>query len=596
MKEKLISILCILNCYCLSYAQSNKDLNKLLDSAVVLIRNDKPILGKKILDKLNFEVHDKPIDSFKMALKDKTAFYYFLQGDYEKCVAKAYEASDMAKKLGYRKTYFDLKNNIGAILSKLDEFEKAKNIYKEILKESYIEEDSLGYVSTLTNLASSYSALKEIDSSNLVLDDALYLIKKINDKELEAYILKFIAKNDLESKKYENVISTVNTLENKFWNNLRLNHKDDAIYYRCKAYFNIGNFDSALADVKKVLALAEVQKRDPAILDALSLKAEILAAKNQFKKAFNIQKQVFALSDSIDLQSRKEKVLELERKYETEKKEKENAILKAESYNKDLTITQKNNLLLIIFVLAIVVITLMVLWQLKKFKSKNKQLKALIDKMERLQKELDIVRDNIAKDFHDDLGNKLARITTLSDYVIKNNKRKNKLEMLDAFEIIKQDADELYSGTRDFMFSLKSDNGSAEDVYAYLADFAEDFTSNFEIDLLLSCDIEKNINVPYYWNRQIILIFKEAITNAVKHAKATNLNLNFICKSDNIHIVFKDDGIGFNHSQMTSKNGLLNMTQRAKKINCNLKISSNKEGTEICFKGKIPNFEALKIA
>ncbi|MFD1062163.1 ATP-binding protein [Winogradskyella litorisediminis] len=576
-------------------AQTIVDYSTLLDSASYYIRNNKSEKGKQILDFLKKETENNKKDSLNMIVLERFAFYHFLEGNYDESVKYAYDASTIAKSLGYRKMYFDLQNNIGAIFSKLDEYEKAKKTYKEILKESSIKEDTVGYISTLSNLGSSYSTLKQIDSSNVALAKALQLSRISKLVELEAAILKFMAKNNLDLKNYKGTIEIINILEDSLWNNLRENQKDDAIYYKAKANFELGNFSRALNEIEKALALSSVQKQDPAILDALNLKSQIFEKQNNYKLALDVQRQVTKLKDSFDLERRKEKILELERKYETEKKEKANAELKAEAFNKDLTISKKNNLILLLFIITASIIVLMVLWQLYRFKNKNYKLKVLIEQTVKLQKELDIIRDNIAKDFHDDLGNKLARITTLSDYVLKKNKEKNKTDMLDAFQIIKRDANDLYNGTRDFMFSLKSDSDAAESTFFYLADFTQEYVSSFDIELELNHNLEEEKLLPKYWNRQIILIFKEAITNAVKHSHAKKIELSFYCRENVLLVKCVDNGRGFDITKVNKINGISHMKQRARKIGCSISVESEtKKGTTVVLEGEILNYNYLR--
>jgi signal transduction histidine kinase len=53
-----------------------------------------------------------------------------------------------------------------------------------------------------------------------------------------------------------------------------------------------------------------------------------------------------------------------------------------------------------------------------RIRKKNAQLWLANKKEQKLQEELGEVRNNIAKDFHDDLGNRLARITAISNRIL----------------------------------------------------------------------------------------------------------------------------------------------------------------------------------
>lgn len=210
----------------------------------------------------------------------------------------------------------------------------------------------------------------------------------------------------------------------------------------------------------------------------------------------------------------------------------------------------------------------------------------------KLEKELLDVRDEIAKDFHDDLGNKLARISLLSNLIsdevsIKNPKVKSKIKQ------INEDANGLYRGTRDFIFSLKSNSDYIEEVATYLSDFGEDVFDKTEIKFIVEKNISKNIKLPYYWSKQLIFIFKEALTNALKHSKSQIVKLSFNYNNSELSIICEDDGIGVLESDFESLNGLSHMKTRANKIGCKLSINSGiGKGTTVIFIGNLEKYNS----
>ncbi len=221
--------------------------------------------------------------------------------------------------------------------------------------------------------------------------------------------------------------------------------------------------------------------------------------------------------------------------------------------------------------------------RLKIVAKRNKLLKDEITKRMTAESELSEVRDNIARDFHDDLGNKLASISLLSE-VLSNKIKSNENKVI---ETIKSDADYLYKGTKDFIFSLEEKSNYLKEIIIYLSDFAEDYLFQFEIDFEVQSLINNDIKLPYYWSKQIIYIFKEAITNAAKHSNANNAKIIFCFENKELFITFIDDGLGFDIDKVRS-NGLTNMKRRANKISCELFIKSSiNNGTSIIFKGKI---------
>ena len=195
------------------------------------------------------------------------------------------------------------------------------------------------------------------------------------------------------------------------------------------------------------------------------------------------------------------------------------------------------------------------------------------------------VRDNIAKDFHDDLGNKLARRSIFSN-LLNDEKSSLNPEDKELLQQIELDANYLYKGTKDFIFSLKSESDNLEELITYLSDFGEDYFKQFQIVFEVEKTIEKPLILPYYWSKQIIFIIKEVMTNTVKHANCNYTKLGFSFENETLTICFMDNGKGFDTKKIQQSNGLKHMKTRAQGIDCKLIIESCNKGTSVKLKGK----------
>ncbi|UTW70473.1 hypothetical protein KHA80_08620 [Anaerobacillus sp. HL2] len=68
----------------------------------------------------------------------------------------------------------------------------------------------------------------------------------------------------------------------------------------------------------------------------------------------------------------------------------------------------------------------------------------------------------------------------------------------------------------------------------------------YEISLILNLImIMRACEIPLKMNYHISHIIKEAITNVIKHAKATSLKVDINGKDGLLYIEIEDDGIGF---------------------------------------------------
>lgn len=228
----------------------------------------------------------------------------------------------------------------------------------------------------------------------------------------------------------------------------------------------------------------------------------------------------------------------------------------------------------------------LILNQLKSVKKRNLNLKSAIEKQKKLEEELSKVRENIAQDFHDDFGNKLARISLLSNLAANDSSFDNE-KVKEKIAQIESDANYLYKGTRDFIFSLNSESDNLEQLVTYLSDFGEDLFYDSGKRFVINKQLVSDTKLPYYWSKQLIFIFKEALTNAYKHSDGTNVTLNFVYLNSVLTICCIDNGKGFTFIQKKNgSNGLNNMKKRAEKIGGTLSITFDNNETSIIFSAK----------
>ncbi|WP_445721433.1 two-component regulator propeller domain-containing protein [Flavobacterium sp.] len=231
-------------------------------------------------------------------------------------------------------------------------------------------------------------------------------------------------------------------------------------------------------------------------------------------------------------------------------------------------------------------LTLILYFRFQHVKERNELLRQTIAYNENLQKELSEVRENVAQDFHDELGNKLAGITVLSGMMIEDEVFKSSVWFKQLFRINK-DAQDLYFGIKDFIWSIDSKNDDLSELIFYLKDFGEELFLSSNIEFNSNVDIEKeHVKLPYYWSRQLLLLFKEAMTNTLKYSEAANCSLEVKVSRNKLKITFADNGKGFDITSLKRKNGLINMEKRALKIQGKLEINASK-GTKIKFSNRI---------
>jgi len=92
------------------------------------------------------------------------------------------------------------------------------------------------------------------------------------------------------------------------------------------------------------------------------------------------------------------------------------------------------------------------------------------------------------------------------------------------------------------------------------------------------------------FRQEIFFAFKEALTNIVRHARATQVWLRIAVREDCLLVEVADDGQGFNLSASPSgSDGIMNMQARLKSLDGECVITSDAQtGTAVCFRAPLP--------
>lgn len=213
--------------------------------------------------------------------------------------------------------------------------------------------------------------------------------------------------------------------------------------------------------------------------------------------------------------------------------------------------------------------------QLLKIESMNK----LVNKK---SEEIEKIRANIARDFHDETGNILSAIIYQA----------NRLRLMvdddnDLTRVIDQlnfNCEALLASSRDFLWSLNHESNNPMVVFEHLTSFGQHFFNQYDISFFanpLGDDFRDILRIESHASRNLILIFKEAMTNAAKHSGATHVKLEAHRKGNNIRMVLKDNGVWKPVDPGETHYGLVNMESRCKMNNLKFKKESSELGTSI---------------
>lgn len=299
-----------------------------------------------------------------------------------------------------------------------------------------------------------------------------------------------------------------------------------------------------------------------------------------FKKAYLHYEQYAVGKDSLFEDTKIQLVFDLDKKYETEKKEKELLEQRANIAEKELRITHKNTQIIGLGILVLVVALLgYLIYKQQKLKNqqlqKESELNAALIKIE-AQNNLQEQRLTISRDLHDNIGSQLTFIISSIEnlqygFKITNEKLTDKLTNISAF------AKETIYELRDTIWAMNKDGISLEDLQIRITNFIEKANIASEetvFEFKMDSQLAKDLAFTSVQGMNIYRIIQEAINNAIKYAEAKNISVQFHKGSNHLEVLIQDDGKGFNLEAIELGNGLANMRKRAADIGANIVMES----------------------
>ncbi|WP_435353740.1 sensor histidine kinase [Emticicia sp. SJ17W-69] len=196
------------------------------------------------------------------------------------------------------------------------------------------------------------------------------------------------------------------------------------------------------------------------------------------------------------------------------------------------------------------------------------------------------VRKIAAQDMHDEFGNSLTRISLLTELIKNKLKKAENDEALVLLSKIGDNANRLYQGTKDFIWAINPEHDNLFEIAIRIKDFCDETLDKTDIRFVCEgiSDDFAHIKLPMGASRHLVMLFKEAIMNTLKHARATQVRLCFKFENNQLQVIWQDNGVGIQVNKPNNGNGLANICSRAEKIGGKAEINSkNNEGTTIRF-------------
>lgn len=557
--------------------------------AALLLLSLESVCQTATIDSLKKVVETSADDSAKASLYQQLS-QHLRSIDFRESRTYAEQALNLSKKINHQKLIGKSLLSIGLTFYFEGNHEEAMRYYLESLKTFENNNEIAGRVEVLNEMGTLEKKNRDLKNSEKHLLEALSLSQTLGDSILIAHSMNnlghvFELKGELDkAMDYYRISAIIKENLGKLYD-ASFNYDNMANVLSAK-----GRFDEAEAYYKKEISifkslndranyaiainnLGEMNKlkKDYAkaasfFLDALTISnaihyrdlsshiyrmlAETYESQKDFRKAYEFVLKGNALRDSIYNEQRSKQLLDMQTKYETEKKESQIKLLEQENQLKDLGLRQNR---LFILGLVMVVLGLIIVGYLWKARIEFKQKAALESTRSQLREsQLQAViasqeeeRKRFAADLHDGLG---QIISALRLSLSKENPEKTTLDH--ALGLLNHMNIEI----RNVAFNLMPQALMKDGLEEALKEFATRINRSGGVAINVG-SYSMTANISAEQKIALYRICQEWVNNAIKYSNCSNISIQLVQHPEELVVTIEDDGNGFSTAVLANSNG-----------------------------------------
>lgn len=330
-------------------------------------------------DKAMEIINETGLENKKAVIVSNLGVAYMELGDYKKAVDYFQQSIDIREKSGDKSGMAFSLHMIGIIYNKWGNNEQALEYYNHSLNIKEKIGDNFGIIFSMNSIGQLHQAngdyqkalecyLRAYDISNEIghkrfISGALNNIGTVygnlnkTSKALEYYQQSLELKRELND-----VEGIVSTLENM-----------GGLYIDNKKY------NQAIICYKQSIEIVESPSYQIQSFGGYKLISEAYSKIGKNELALDYYKKYTALKDSVFSAEKHEQIVEMQTKYESEKKEKEIVLLNAEKYAKDAELKQQNTLIISLSAGFVIILAFLILVTIQ-YKQKHKAYNDLVRK------------------------------------------------------------------------------------------------------------------------------------------------------------------------------------------------------------------------
>jgi two-component system, NarL family, sensor histidine kinase UhpB len=490
---------------------------------------------------------------------------YLAFGNYQKATEQHLKSLQLFEEIGNERGMSFCYQSLSNSFTQLKQYNQALAYANKSIKIKTALNDRKGLGSAQSNLGDIYKGLGDLDKAILHFSTSLNIAREVKSLPDELGNYMNIAKVYKEKKDFKQALDYFN--QSKL---LAKQLKDSSSLASVETELIAlqNNVSTKVAAENKLKSNIEfLEDRGDLNRQASGFKnmVDFYTANKEFDKALEYNNKYHQAIDSIENNDLQLQIKKMEELYNIEKKEKEITVLK-----KDQQLTQarlqKQKIFQYGALLLLGLLTLSGVLLFNRFK--------LRQKMKQLE-----MRNQIAADLHDEVGSSLSSIHMLSQMATQQG---NESTHKDILARMSTNAKETMDKMGDIVWMIKPGETEASSLKQRMERFAYEICGSKNITTTLQIEDLEKIKLSMEQRKNIYLIFKEAINNAVKYSGTEKIEVTALLQNNKLMLEVKDFGKGFDSKVVKKGNGIENMHNRAAELKGHLVTASNENtGTAI---------------
>jgi tetratricopeptide (TPR) repeat protein len=252
---------------------------------------------------------------------------FYMTYNLDSCINYFLLATTLSEKMKNLTAMKSLYSNLAVVLEAKQNFPRSLEFHKKAVELEKAENDVVGLAESYINMSVLYTKTNEDSTALWYLDRAFETLNELHDTLRLINVYSNYSVIYDKRKQYDKALDATKTALNYA---IAINNEENLAY----SYLNVGDTYMKMKNLEEAekyyflsIPLCEKMDLKKCLMDAYNGLSEVYSDKENYKSALFYKNKYVAIKDSTDKQLYSENMLEMETKFDVERKEREIALL-----------------------------------------------------------------------------------------------------------------------------------------------------------------------------------------------------------------------------------------------------------------------------